>query len=48
MNEENDENRKNPKIFFRNRIRGIGPDFRAQYQLNYEHMTKLQFAMYIN
>jgi hypothetical protein len=42
MNEENDENRKNPKIFFRNRTRDNGPDFRAQYQLNYEHMTKLQ------
>jgi hypothetical protein len=43
MTEENDENRKNPKIFSRNRTRGTGPDFRTQYQLNYEHMTKLQF-----
>jgi hypothetical protein len=29
--------RKNPKIFSRNRTRGKGPDFRAQYQLLQTH-----------
>jgi hypothetical protein len=48
MSEENDENRKNPKIFSGNRTRDTVPDFRAQYQLNYEHMTKTQFTMYLN
>ena len=48
MSEENDENRKNPKFSSRNRTRDTVPDFRAQYQLIYEHMTKMEFTMYIN
>ena len=58
MIDENDENRiiskkaklsrKKPKTFSRYRTRDTGLDFRAQYQLNYEHLTNRQFTMYLN
>ena len=51
MNDENDENRiisKKAENFLRGSNPGHWASFSADIQLNYEHIAKMQFEMYIN
>ena len=51
MNDENDENRmmtKKAENFLRGSNPGHWASFSADIQLNYEHIAKKQFEMYIN